>query len=162
MAKHFTIAVTGGDDFDPTTSGALHKTVAGVCNYLKGAAGGARPTNTTLVVEGAAVKASGTVEIVGFSGAVAVTVNGVSVYSATPASAAAGGAAITAAITGSANPLVSELVTASDDGAGTVTITAKQAGFSGNAITIAITGTNTSASGARLTGGTSTKSTYSL
>lgn len=69
--------------------------------------------------------------------------------------------ALAAAINASASALVSNHVTASSSGA-VVTITAKQYGHAGNAITIAGGQASVTASGARLTGGSETLTTYTL
>lgn len=64
-------------------------------------------------------------------------------------------ASLAAAVVRSATALVVNVVTATS-ALGVTTITALQPGLVGNAITLAVSGTGPSASGARLTGGTST------
>lgn len=141
-----------------------------ISNYLMGLAGGSRDGASLdlQVSEGDAVAASGTITFSDTGAADdTVLINGVTFTAV--ASGATGnqwnvGADeiesaenLAAAIDASATALVAQHVSASDDGAGVVTITAVKKGTGGNAITIAEgvdAGNDMAVSGARLTGGT--------
>lgn len=126
--------------------------------YLCALAGGVRIGSVTFSTND--VAATGTLTLSGASGTVGGTINGVTVTVTAAGGDAATAGLIAAAINASANPLVSQFVTASAAGA-VVTLTAKMAGPSGNAVTLAASGTGVTASGARLTGGASTPFTIS-
>lgn len=104
-------------------------------------------------------QASGTLTFSGASGTVGGSINGVAITVATGASDAATAAAWAAAVNASTNPLVSGLVTATATG-GVASITSGLVGAVGNQTTLAASGTGVTASGARLTGGTSTILTF--
>ncbi len=149
---------------------AMHK----LQNYLGAVQSGARLAS--MVVEVAAVKASGTVTFTGVGAALdTVLVNGVTFTARASgatgnewnvgASATLSAAALVAAINASATALVSGVVLA-ESAAGVVTINALFAGVTGNAVTIAEgvdSLSHMAVSGARLTGGTNgTSKTYSF
>lgn len=131
-----------------------------LANYFQGLAGGAKP-GTSMDLRSAAVAATGTLTLSTASGTVGGVINGVTVTVTWGTSDTATAAAIAAAINASGNALVSNHVTATS-ALGVVTLTAKQPGHGGNAVTLAASGTGVTASGARLTGGTHTLTTYSL
>lgn len=126
-------------------------------DLLAGCAAGVRAGATGLEV--AQTCATGTVTLATASGTVGATINGVSVTTAFDTDDATTATALAEAINDSADALVSNHVTASA-AAGVVTVTAKHPGHPGNAVTLAATGTGATASGARLTGGTSTTYTF--
>jgi phage tail sheath gpL-like len=146
-----------------TSDGALSPFASGVvtaskkgrlqkfANILNAAASGLRRGT---VRYGTAV-AAGTLTLSGGSGAVGGVINGVTVTATWATSDAVSAGLVAAAINASANPLVSEHVTAAANGA-VVTLTSRRAGPGGNAVTLVASGTGVTASGARLTGGTET------
>jgi hypothetical protein len=145
---------------DPIIAGSRQVSLLGFGNDIRQWLSGAAPAGTSATVEGAMVPAAGTVTIASGSGSITATINGVGVSTTWATSDTATAAALATAINASANALVSDHVTATS-AAGVVTITAIQPGRSGNAITLAASGTGATASGARLTGGTSTRNLYS-
>lgn len=166
-SSNFTIDVIGNDSEQPIESGAPYKTVNNVINYLAGVVSGCRLGNVSLACRASAVAATGTATIAGAIAAdtFTVTINGVAVGPTVyVTSNTATAAAVAAAINASVNTLVSGHVTATS-ALGVVTVTAKNPGVSGNAVTLSAskTGTGTiTASGARLTGGTETLSTFNF
>lgn len=98
-------------------------------------------------------RATGTVTMATASGTITMVINGVTaVNRAWATSDTATATAAAADINSSTDARVQGLVYATS-AAGVVTISAVAGGLQGNAITLAATGTNTTASGARLTGG---------
>jgi hypothetical protein len=130
---------------------------------LSGCVGGAYPGATGFDI--AQTQATGTLTLSSASGTVGGTINGVSVTVTASGGDIATATLLAAAINASANDLVRKQVTASNlNASGTatavVTLTAVAPGYAGNAITLAASGTGVTASGARLTGGTSTTYTF--
>lgn len=137
---------------DPART-VLHKVV----RLLEGGMTGAYVGATGFVL--GTDEASGTLTLSSASGAVGGTINGVSVTVTASGGDTATATALAEAINASGNALVNEHVSATS-AAGVVTLTAKTAGPGGNAVTLAASGTGVTASGARLTGGTSTSYTF--
>lgn len=124
-------------------------------SFLDGVLGGAKGLTTTTVVlgQGTGTKASGTLTFSSASGTVGASINGVAI-TVTAAGGDTNTAALwAAAVNASVNPLVAGIVTASS-ALGVATVTAVVHGVTANAITLAASGTGVTASGARLTGGT--------
>jgi ethanolamine utilization protein EutA (predicted chaperonin) len=126
-----------------------------LADLLRGIAVGATAYSRVLV-QHAAVKASGTVEFIGGSGTVGATINGTAVTVAFTTDEIVTGDLFVTAVHAAA-AIVSEHVEATHDGAGTVTLTSRFPGHAGNAVTLAASGTGVGVSGARLTGGSSTE-----
>lgn len=155
-----TIVIEHTEDIRGIASGARKESVRALINALEGYTSGAKRAKTLEVMPNnseALAAASGTVTISSGSGAITITINGVTAASETWATDDATTAtALAADINASTDALVQNLVTASA-AAGVVTVTAVQKGRLGNAITLATSGTGSTASGARLTGGTGGK-----
>lgn len=154
-----TVEVSGSTSLlDPLAGGSTTRTkLRNFARLLKGLALGALPGSGSvrpLVRYGNSV-ASGTLTLSSASGTVGGTINGQAVTVTASGGDAATAAAIAAAINASAHASIAGIVTATASGA-VVTVYAAAAGAIGNAITIAASGTGVTASGARLTGGTTT------
>lgn len=145
LAAAIVACTTAGVAGEVTATSALG--VVTVTALRKGTGGNA------ITLKNGGIRANGTVTYSGSSGAQTVTINGVQVYNATGASDAANATAAAAAINASANALVSGHVKAVAR-AGVCYIYSTQDGTQGNTNTLAATGTGATASGARLTGGT--------
>lgn len=122
---------------------------------------GANINDYTLTAKYGLVAATGTVTLSSASGDVSAVINGVTITVTYATSDTNTASLLKTAINASANALVANHVTATS-AAGVVTITASTPGIVGNTITLAASGTGATASGARLTGGTTTKVTYSF
>jgi phage tail sheath gpL-like len=122
---------------------------------------GARKNAYTLTAKSGLVAASGTITLATSSGDIAAIINGVTITVTYATSDTNTATLLKNAINASSNALVANHVTATS-AAGVVTITAATPGITGNTITLATTGTGSTASGARLTGGTTTKVAYSF
>lgn len=131
--------------------------IRNAANYLEGVAGGVNRWDG-LDRYASAVAATGTITLSSASGAVGATINGTLVTVTASGGDTATAAALVTAINGAA-AIVSDHVLATSS-AGVVTLTAKMPGHCGNAITLAASGTGSSVSGARLTGGSSTKTSW--
>lgn len=155
MADSSTILVIDQTDALNKESRESKELLKRIINHLEGYLVGARRGNSIQVFDDGAdpAQASGTVTLSSASGAITITINGVTAASETWATSdAATATALAADINASTDALVQHFVTASA-AAGVVTITATQKSKWGNAITLAASGTGTTASGARLTGG---------
>lgn len=156
MAKGRTVVefIHPQDDITFPSGSSRGRILAVVTNKIAAFVGGLfRPTSSVLVGQGGA-RATGTLTFSSASGTVGGSINGVSV-TVTAAGGDTNTAALwVAAVAASTNPLVQGVVTASNV-AGVATVQAVQYGTTGNAITLAASGTGVTASGARLTGGTS-------
>jgi phage tail sheath gpL-like len=188
MASQTTIVVTHNNE---TTADLKHRFQAPshdsrgellkLQQLLNRLAGGASNGSLTVTIDdGDKVAASGTITFSGVTQANdTVLINGVTFTAVASgatgnqwnvgASATLSAASLAAAINASATALVNLQVTASENGAGVITLTAINKGASGNAITLAegVDGlTHIAVSGARLTGGTnsanSTAVSYAL
>ena len=126
-------------------------------NYLEGIAGGANRCDSWERLAGA-VAATGTITLSAASGAVGATINGTLVTVTASGGDTATAAALAAAINAAA-AIVSEHVLATSL-AGVVTLTARALGHAGNAVTLVASGTGSSVSGARLTGGSATRTSF--
>jgi phage tail sheath gpL-like len=145
----------------PFISGAKQRSLRGFVNFCVALMSGSYRQTVTMTVRNAAVAATGNVTFTGLPVAdETVTVAG-TVFTAKAsastnvqftigASATATGANLATVL--NAHPTVSQYLTASAD-SGVVTITAKQPGVAGNLVTLAESATNTTVSGANLTGG---------
>lgn len=155
MAKNFTLVIESDNDEQPFVNDR-NKTIQNTINFLTSVASGARLGTVSLDARNSAVKATGTVTLSSGSGAITITINGVTAASETWATSdAATATALAADINASADALVDGHVTASA-ASGVVTVTAVVPGKAGNTITLATSGTGSTASGARLTGGSET------
>jgi phage tail sheath gpL-like len=154
MAKNFTFVIRSNTDEQPWISGAKNYSLNRLINYLASVLGGARSGAVTIEARNTAVAATGTVTLSSSSGTVGATINGVSVTTAFATSDTVTAAALAAAINASGSALVNKHVTATS-ALGVVTVTAVHPGYAGNAVTLAASGTGATASGARLTGGSS-------
>jgi phage tail sheath gpL-like len=160
-ARHL-IYVTAPDGEVPVVSGALRPSLQRLATLFKRLASGEKTSAYSLDVRNSGVRASGTITISGADdGTYRATINAVNIDVTGTEDDTTTAALLAAAINASSNALVDDIVTASSS-AGVVTITAELPGKSGNTITLATTGTGATASGARLTGGTETKITWSL
>lgn len=128
-----------------------------IADYLEGIAGGANRWDG-LDRYSQAVAATGTITLSTASGAVGATINGTLVTVTASGGDTATAAALAAAINAAA-AIVSDHVLATS-AAGVVTLTAKMLGPAGNAVTLVASGTGASVSGARLTGGSATKTAF--
>jgi hypothetical protein len=148
-----------------------------LANFLDRIEGGAANASVSVTVDnGDGVAASGTITLSGVGSANdTILVNGVTFTAVASgatgnqwnvgASAAASATNMAAAIAASASALVSGHVTASDNGAGVVTISSLYKGVYGNSVTIAKgtdAGTVMTVSGARLTGGAAATSSQNV
>lgn len=158
-----TVTVDVGEGVDPFSRNTPARSrIRAFAALLKTVIGGGLNSRTSQrpTIRAGTAQASGTVTIASGSGAITVTINGVTAASETWATSdAATAAALAADINASADALVSGHVTAAAED-GVLTVTAKSKGVEGNAITLAASGTGATASGARLTGGTSTTFTF--
>lgn len=155
MAKGRTVVeiIHPQDDITLPTGNSRGRILAIVNNKLGAfVAGLFRTTSSVLVGQGGA-RATGTLTFSSASGTVGGSINGVAITVTAAGGDAATAALWVAAVNASVNPLVQGVVTASNV-LGVATVTAGY-GATGNAITLAATGTGVTASGARLTGGTS-------
>lgn len=157
------VSVELGEGVDPfsqsTTTRAKIRAFSGL---LKKVIGGGLTTRTVQrpTIKAGTAQATGTVTLATASGAITIVVNGVTAASETWATSdAATATALAADVNASVDPLVAGHVTASAAN-GVVTVTAVDKGAHGNAVTLAATGTGATASGARLTGGTSSTFTF--
>ena len=125
-------------------------------NLIAGFMGGLFSATAARVSQTAA---TGTLTLSSASGTVGGSINGVSVTVAFATSDTNTATLLAAAINASTNPLIQGLVSASAS-LGVVTLTSLVAGTPGNMTTIAASGTGVTASGARLTGGTSVTYTF--
>lgn len=158
MAKTSIVLTHGrASDYTGTASMKGRQAIQRFERLMTGCIQGAYPGATGYDV--AQTQATGTLTLASGSGTVGVTINGVAVTVTWATSDTASATALAAAINASGNALVSKHVTATS-AAGVVTLTAINPGYVGNAITIAASGTGATASGARLTGGTSTSYTF--
>lgn len=157
-----------GDDLATAISASANVAIAGVLTarnevgvvVIEAVAKGTAGNAITLAVTGTGLTRSAATLTGGLQGSVTVTVNGTSEATNTTNLTDAAAAALVASEV-NANAIQSALVTATSSG-DVVTLEAVAAGVSGNAITLtstSATGTAT-ASGAKLSGGTST--TYTL
>lgn len=154
MAKGRTVLeiIHPDDDITLPTGTSRGRIVATLTNKLTAYVGGLfRATAVVSVAQGGA-KASGTLTLATASGTVGGTINGVSITVTWATSDTLSAAALATAIRASVNPLIAGVVTATSN-LGVVTITAVSYGAAGN-VTLVASGTNVTASGARLTGGT--------
>lgn len=161
MATKAILFIDDTREISEFVSGSKQRTISQFINYLSGLAGGARRNQVTLSVLRNLVAASGTVTISSGSGTITATINGVAIEVTWGTSDTATATALAAAINASENALVADHVTASA-ASGVVTITASSPGQFGNVITLAASGTGATASGARLTGGTSTSADFAF
>jgi trimeric autotransporter adhesin len=133
--------------------------ISRVLNLIHGCIAGAYAGASGFSVSQA--QATGTLTLSSASGSVGGIINGVTITVTASGGDAATATALAAAINASVDPLVQHLVRADNldaNGAATavVTVTAHTPGVAGNTVTLAATGTGVTASGARLTGATST------
>ena len=138
--------------FEHTRLTGVRQKLAIITRILKGMSGGEVRGRTTKAYLGTAV-ASGTLTLSTASGAVGGVINGVTITATAAGGDTASAALIAAAINASTNALVLNIVRATSAGA-VVTISAVASGAQGNTITLAASGTGVTASGTRLTGGT--------
>lgn len=150
----FTVTHARSSDYRGTASMSARNAMARVVAFLTACMGGTLRATT---VDAATVPASGTVTL-STANNVVVTIGGLAI-SAVPAGASDAATATTVAAAINALATVSDAVVASASGA-VVTVTALQSGPMGNVITLAASGTGATASGARLTGGTSSTYTF--
>lgn len=132
-------------------SSEVRQQLVELATFLRSAAAGNK-TLTSVECRGTAVAATGTLTMATSSGTVGGVINGVTVTVEWATSDEVSTIALAAAINASADPLVSNHVTASAS-AKVTTLTAKNKGHAGNAITLAASGTNVTASAARLASG---------
>lgn len=144
----------------------LEKFAGGGCTTTTGVTvgqGGAQASGTVTLSGATGVAAEGTITFSSSSGTTSQTINGVSTgFEQTSGTDAARGTALAAAINDSEDEDIAGVVTASDNGAGVVTITAVVKGTAGNAITLSATGTGCTASNATLEDGTDNTVTVTL
>lgn len=168
MASRYLLSVTdaGGITLPYSSKRGVLREIG---HHLKAIAAGARGGSNTVRLSTAGVQATGTFTTVSAVATDAITVNGVT-FTAVASGAtgnqfnigandAATATNIAAAINASATDLVSKHVTASA-ASNVVTITAVLPGHAGNAVTITSAVATITASGARLTGGTETTTSY--
>jgi phage tail sheath gpL-like len=172
MATKFSINVTAADSESPKVSTA-DLAAANLRNWFHKRAGKNHQGQDTVAIRTAMTAASGTVTVgTSVDDNDTVTIGGIAftAKAAGPtgdqwlidADASVCAAALAAAINASTTAGVAGCVTASASGA-VVTITAAQPGKIGNAITLASSdGTDLVVSGARLSGGAETLSTYTF
>ena len=156
MAKGRTVVefIHPEDDITLPSGTSRGRILAALINKITAYVGGLfRSTSSVQVGQGGA-KATGTLTLASSTGTVGGSINGVAITVTWATSDTATAAALATAINASANALVAGVVTATS-ALGVVTLTAANFGKVGNSITLAATGTNVTASGARLTGGTS-------
>jgi phage tail sheath gpL-like len=140
------------DNFRANTGQGFRDVISRVLQFFGGVASGSFGATSLRMSTSAA---SGTLTLSGASGTVGGVINGVTLTVAFDTDDATTASALADEINASDAALVEGLVTASADGA-VVTLTAVDAGVTGNCITLAASGTGVTASGARLTGGTTT------
>ncbi len=156
MAKGRTVVelIWPNDDLTLPAGNEAGRLTNAVATALEGFAGGTKSRTATVQVGQGGARASGTLTFSSASGTVGGNINGVAI-TVTAAGGDTNTAALwVAAVQASTNPLVQGMVTASNVG-GVATIQAVQYGTTGNAITHTASGTGVTASGARLSGGTS-------
>jgi phage tail sheath gpL-like len=162
MAVKYVLSVScANDSEEPFVSGRKHLSAQKLINKLKAMMSGAGPKAYVWDVRATAVAASGTLTISSGSGTVGGSINGVSNTVTWATDDATTATALAAAINASSNALIQNLVTASASG-GVVTITSTIPGAVGNCMTLTASGTGVTASGARLTGGSSTVLSYTF
>lgn len=172
MATLYSIDISTGDHAQPLTSGKPRDSLLKLAKTLLALASGHRPGSTTITVRNTGVAATGTVTCAAAAAADTVTINGVAFTAVAGAAGAnqfsidgtdtADAAALAAAINASSTAGISGIVSATSDGA-VVTVSCMVPGKVGNAITLASSsGVTLAVSGAKLTGGSESRFTYSL
>lgn len=160
MASKYVVSVI--DPLGATISYASkRKATRDVAANLKAIAAGTRLGSSTVELRTGAANASGTLTLSTASGAVGGVINGVTITATWATSDTNSAALVAAAINASTNALIAGVVTASS-ALGVVTVTSVLPGVYGNCITLAASGTGVTASGARLTGGTETRTSLSF
>jgi phage tail sheath gpL-like len=134
---------------------------SGLKNIIQRFIGGANRETATIYAKHTLVAASGTITLEEGTGTITATINGVAIQITWATDDATSAGLLANAINASANALVANHVTAVAV-AEVVTITAVSPGIVGNTITLAASGTGATASGARLTGGSETRVTYTF
>jgi hypothetical protein len=154
----FEVVHSVASDYKGTSSMRAREAFKRFLAFLGGILSGSYPGASGFEV--AQTQATGTITLSSASGNLTATINGVATGNVAFATSDANTASLlAAAINALSSALVTNHITAAASGA-VVTVTAKHPGHPGNAITLACSGTGATASGARLTGGTST--TYTL
>lgn len=139
-----------------TLTGGKREILQKLIAFSRAVLAGARSGSATVDVRSGLARASGTVTLSTASGTITATINGVAIQVTWATSDANTASLLAAAINASSNALVADLVTASA-ASNVVTITSVAGGKVGNCITLAASGTGATASGARLTGGSETR-----